>query len=335
MKLRVRFLSFVLVCVVLVGGCGKRAGGPEAPAPVVEELANRLETELRGLREEVERLADFIRGLHARSAELVPIADRSRYGFSASGVFHKLADDGGAALWVSASTPFSAEVVEVACLTEPLGEEFARICHEFPAVSQVYYNHRLSLNRIFPWFDTVAQFPSRLSVADYNFYYLADARHNPARRGVWVPEPYVDPAGRGWTVSAVAPVYVGDELEGVPGLDITVETLVDRYLGGLNRAVAVVSREGVIVAATESAILHLEMPPLKDHKYLETVKLDTFKPDEYNLLKSTLRPVRAMAERLLAERPARLPVVLKGRERVVHAASVPEVGWLVLEFLSN
>lgn len=324
-----------LLLGLLLGGCSAREAAGEGRAPVVAELAERLDADLRQLREEVERLALFIAALHARDGALVPEVDESAYRFAANGVFHKPTDDGGAALWVSASTPFGPEILDLARRTEPLGEEFARICRQFPAVAQAYYNHRLSLNRIYPWFDTAAQFPPRLDVQGYNFYYLADAVHNPARRGVWVPEPYVDPAGRGWTVSTIAPVYLGGRLEGVPGLDITVETLVERYLGSLDRAVAVISRKGVIVAATERAIRKLEMPPLTDHKYLETVKLDTFKPDEYNLLKSTLRPVRAMAVRLLEERPERLPVVLLGQAHVVHAASVPELGWLVVEFIRD
>ncbi len=172
-----------------------------------------------------------------------------------------------------------------------------------------------------------------MNIPDYNFYYLADAAHNPARRGVWVDEPYVDPAGRGWMVSAIAPAYVGDRLEGVPGLDVTIATIVGRYFADESRAVAVISRQGVLVAATERAIQHLEMPPLKDHKYLETVKLDTFKPDEYNVLKSTLRTVRAMAAEILARKDeGSVSVALHDAPHKARHARVKELGWTVVEF---
>jgi hypothetical protein len=174
-----------------------------------------------------------------------------------------------------------------------------------------------------------------MNIPEFNFYYLADAAHNPSRKGVWVPEPYVDPAGRGWMVSTIAPVYVDEKLEGVPGLDVTIATLVERYFRGIDRAVAVVSREGVLVAATESAIQQLEMPPLKDHKYLETVKLDTFKPEDYNILKSTLRPVRTMAAQLLQGGLSSVTVELKGERLTAYAAPVPALGWTVIELYPN
>ena len=52
----------------------------------------------------------------------------------------------------------------------------------------------------------------------FNFYYLADAQHNPERKPVWTGA-YLDPAGHGWMTSCVVPVYRGDFLEGVTGLD--------------------------------------------------------------------------------------------------------------------
>ena len=58
-------------------------------------------------------------------------------------------------------------------------------------------------------------------IPDYNFYYLADAEHNPSREVVWT-DVYLDPAGQGWMMSAIAPVYRDTFLEGVVGIDITV-----------------------------------------------------------------------------------------------------------------
>jgi C4-dicarboxylate-specific signal transduction histidine kinase len=174
-----------------------------------------------------------------------------------------------------------------------------------------------------------------MNIPEFNFYYLADARHNPGKNGVWVDEPYVDPAGRGWMVSAIAPVYVDGALEGVAGLDVNISALVDRYFSRSNDSVVIISRSGVIVAATESAIQDMEMPPLRNHKYLETVKLDTFRPDEYNLRKSTLRPVRELAGRLLDGRETRVTLDLNGDPHVAYAAPVTEVGWIVIDLVST
>lgn len=314
-------------------GCAPRSTDAQAPADPdgARRLAAQLDADFARLRAEVEWLAGFIADLYGRQDELVARVDKGRYAFAANGAFHKTVDDGGAALWISAVEPITEQVQRVAYLTEAADPELIAICRRFPEVSQAYYNDRHSLNRIYPWFDTIAQYPARMNIPEYNFYYLADAAHNPSRRGVWVDEPYVDPAGRGWMVSAIAPVYFAGRLEGVPGLDVTIATLANRYLHDDGRAIAVISRQGVLVAATERAIQHLEMPPLKDHKYLETVKLDTFKPEEYNILKSTIRPVRAMARDILEKEEGELSVELMQQPHTVYFTRMKELGWTVVE----
>ncbi|MEO0055006.1 MAG: hypothetical protein RLZZ50_953 [Verrucomicrobiota bacterium] len=331
-RIFVLVLSFLAIGAAI--GCAPRK--PETDPPGASDgarrLAEQLDADFARIRGEVERLAVFISGLYARQDELVAKVDTAKYAFAANGAFHKTADDGGAALWISAVEPITDQVRRVAYFTEAADPELIAICRRFPEVSQAYYNDRHSLNRIYPWFDTIAQYPARMNIPEYNFYYLADAAHNPARGGVWVDEPYVDPAGRGWMVSAIAPVYVDGRLEGVPGLDVTIATLANRYLHDDGRAIAVISRQGVLVAATERAIQHLEMPPLKDHKYLETVKLDTFKPDEYNILKSTIRPVRAMAKEILEKEQGELRLeLMQDGSHTVCFTRMKELGWTVVE----
>ena len=50
-----------------------------------------------------------------------------------------------------------------------------------PLITQVYLNTHDSLNRIYPWFDVLAIYPPRMDIPNYNFYYDADATHNPDR----------------------------------------------------------------------------------------------------------------------------------------------------------
>ena len=66
----------------------------------------------------------------------------------------------------------------------------------FPLIEQLYYNTHDSLNRIYPYFEVLSQYPSRVHIPSYNFYYEADAKHNPQRKVGWT-DVYVDPAGMG------------------------------------------------------------------------------------------------------------------------------------------
>lgn len=329
MKSRLSGLVLAACLILFTGGCAPDRASDSGEAA---RIAAQLDADFLLVRQNAEQFARDVAALYPDRAALAAKADPSRYAFTPTGAFYKTVNDGGPALWVSAVLPITPAVREVAYFTEAIDPELVRICREVPGVNQAYFNDRHSLNRIYPWFDTLAQYPPRMDITDFNFYYLADAAHNPGKGGVWVEEPYVDPAGRGWMISSIAPVYVDDALEGVVGLDVTIETLVARYFKDTARSLAILSKEGVLVAATETAIQDLQMPPLKNHKYLETVKLDTFKPDEYNVRKSTLRPVRAMAVRLLDEGLTDVPVELGGQPRIARAARLHELNWLVVEF---
>ncbi|MEI6034571.1 MAG: hypothetical protein WCS65_09865 [Verrucomicrobiae bacterium] len=324
-------------CLALsLGGCSRHASDPQGEQPAAaQQLASQVNSDLGRIRAEVGQLARFLAELYPRKGELIAAAVKSQYAMAPTGAFYKPVNDQTAALWISGAVPITEQVKDVAYLTEPADAELIRICRTFPEVAQAYYNDRNSLNRIYPWFETVAQYPAKMNIPEFNFYYLADAAHNPGRGSVWVDEPYVDPAGRGWMVSAIAPVYEGDVLQGVAGLDVTIADIVGRYLNADRAPTAVIARSGVLVAATESAIQLLEMPPLKDHKYLETVKQDTFKSDEYNVLKTTLRPVREMARAVLEKPAASVPVVLHGKSWTAFSAPVSELGWAVVIFVAK
>lgn len=325
-------LVTALLCAPLTS-CDKKTPA-EKNTSEAKQLASQLDADFAKVLAEVEKLAAYTQDLYKRKSEILPRIDTSKYQMHTSGAFYKPTNDGGAALWVSGAVPITDEVKEVAYFTEPLDTELIRITQQMPEVNQAYYNDKNSLNRIYPWFDTVAQYPPKMNIPEFNFYFMADAAHNPSKKAVWVNEPYVDPAGRGWMVSAIAPVYSGGELVGVPGLDVTIAEIIDRYLTDKAAPIAVVAPNGVLVAASEKAIALLEMPPLKDHKYLETVKQDTFKQDQYDLLKSRLRPVRELAKKVLTSQTASEETVeISGKSYRAICSPVSGLNWMVLEFL--
>ena len=137
--------------------------------------------------------------------------ERMRHASSPQEVFYSRSDDGRAASSYSASTP-------------PARQDRAkvlRLSRVDPLVAAVYFSSWDSYNRIYPYFDALQQYPHDMDIPQYNLYYLADAKHNPQHRPVWI-EVYLDLAGQGWMMSAIAPVYRDEFLEGVVGLVVTV-----------------------------------------------------------------------------------------------------------------
>jgi hypothetical protein len=74
------------------------------------------------------------------------------------------------------------------------------------------------------------------------------------------------------------------------------------------------------------------LPPLQSHKYLETVKEDTFRPEDYNLFNSPNRGARAVLRGLVERGGAEELMTLEFLDDryELDAAQVPELGWWVL-----
>lgn len=330
-----RPLLNVLLFSALIS-CGKNPESSDSGiASEASTLASQLNADLARVRQEAEKLSAAVSDLYTRKSEILPGIDRSKYGFAANGTFLKPLNDGGGALWISGAAPITEEVIEAAYFTEPLDRDLIRITREFPEVSQAFYYDRNSLVRTYPWLDAASRYPPGMSMPELHSYRLADESHNPARTGVWVNEPFLDPSGRGWMVSVIAPVYHGGGLAGVVVLDVTIATIVDRYFKSRDVPMVVGLPNGEVVAATEKAIDLLEMPPLKNHRYLETVRQDTFKPDEYNVKKSPVHGVREMASALLDRSATAAPVELSGRTYTAVSSPVSETGWKVVEIVAK
>lgn len=138
------------------------------------------------------------------------------------------------------------EIMKEIYLTEFLDIKFKSIAHSNPYAVQLYINTKSQITRGMPfidekyvWVNAIEQFPPDIDLPSFDFYcfrltktfyYLADNIHNPKRVPVWT-QLYWDPAGLGWMVSNVAPVYRGqDDLVGVVGIDITLEKIIGEII---------------------------------------------------------------------------------------------------------
>jgi len=250
----------------------------------------------------IAHLTAVLQGAAAR-AVVTPVAvseaEKARYALAPSGVFHTVADNGGAAAFYSALKPIGPNEQDKLWQLSQLDPTMIDIERADPLIVQVYYNTHDSANRIYPYFDTLAQYDSHLDIPKYNFYYAADATNNPGRAVVWT-DAYVDPAGQGWMISAVAPVYRADFLEGVVGIDITIETMIEQVLDldlpwhgyGL-----LVDRNGIVLAMPEAAERDFGIAEVGGHHYAEALREEALKSDEFRLARVLPQLGEAMSER--------------------------------------
>ena len=316
-----------LLIGLLASGCRPAVRALAEERAALRDRVDRIERDVQVIETRTRGLAEAARRTYDEADRIVAGVDTNRYRSTPDGRYYKAVDDGGPAVWVSGIVPVDERVRRIVWATEGMDGDLRTLLRETPAVAQAYYNDRHSLNRIFPPFDVLSQYEPRMNIPEFNFYYLADATHNPDRRVVWVDEPYVDPAGRGWMVSCIAPVYVENDLAGVVGVDVTVNGIVENYLLPPDRAWLLVDRRGTVVAATEFAIDLFDMPPLSDHRYINTVKSDRFRSEDYNILQSPNANVRTIADRVLNQKLSETTMKRGSVSYQVLSKGIPSLHW--------
>jgi PAS domain S-box-containing protein len=284
---------------------------------------------IEGQLTQIEALTTTYRNL-TQHALLQPAVSAPTLAITESGVRYSPQDTGGAAFFYSAATPAAQQDLNKAARLATLDPLMRELKQSSPLVASLYFNSWDSLNHIYPWFRTPDQYPHDMVIPDFNFYYLADAAHNPTREVVWT-NVYLDPAGQGWMMSAVAPVYRGDFLEGVSGVDITVGGILEQ----INQLqvpwdgyAMLVSQDLNIMAMPKAGEDDFALNELTTHSYEEAIRREMFKPEDFNLGKHA-------QTRVLAEAMARQPqgvqsVSLGGRTHMVAWTTIEATGWQLL-----
>jgi signal transduction histidine kinase len=280
---------------------------------------------------QVANLTDVLRrSATSALARPAPYArDRRRLRLQPNGSLTTWYDDGGAAVFWSSRTrpgPGEFEKLERLATLDPLLRDVALAN---PLIVQAYINTHDSLTRIWPWVDTASVFEPGLNTPEFNFYYEADARHDPARAVVWT-DAYVDPAGKGWLVSAIAPVYRQDFLEAVVGADVTIDRIIADVLRKdvpWHGFLVLIGKSGTLLALPPQGEVLFHLKELTEHRYVDAISADTFKPEEFNAYQ---RSDLAQIGELLRTQPAGSARLDGPQPHLVAWQTIPAVGWKLM-----
>ncbi|MFS2159722.1 ATP-binding protein [Pseudomonas sp. Pseusp122] len=292
----------------------------------VRQNADIVESQL----EQISTLSRLLaRTVEAELAETLPYEPAS-LATSPDGVRYSAVDDGNAASFYSNITPLDRQDLDKVTRLSHVDSMMKALKESNLLITSVYFNSSDSYNRIYPWIDTLTQYPHDMNIPLFNFYYLADKDHNPLRQPVWT-DVYLDPAGNGWMMSVVAPVYRGDTLEGVVGIDITVDAILQNiarlhvpWAGYL----MLVSKEHTIMALPTIAESDFGLPMLERRAGYKNITQEHFKPTDFSLTSHpNLRPL----DLALKSRPDGLiPVELNKRTHLIAWSRVNPAGWHLL-----
>ena len=308
----------------------------------LQEIASREVSGINRQLQEIHHLSQIMQRDHEAF-----FADEDRYylpngepefGVHSNGVTYKLRDNGGASLYYSSSTAMGETELRKARRSEMIDPLLVSIVDAHPLVTQAYLNTWDDMNRLYPFMeDAPKQYGPVLEMEDYNFYYEADAEHNPDRKPVWTGA-YLDPAGQGWMISLVVPIYRDDFLEGVSGLDVTIDSFVQNVLNlqfPWNASTFMVDKHGTILAMQNKTEQILKLKELGAHTYSENIKSTIEKPAEFNLLTSPRESIRVQLSSLFVSRDRIGTMTIDGVEYLVSQEIVPETGWRMMTLVDK
>lgn len=302
----------------------------------INSLILRIETGGEDLATHIDSVAHFYQYLLTRKDSILEINAPNPYRYSGAFSLNNPVEDSTlSSIIILNPTPDRKKAEQEVILTNPLDSAFALFVKKNPLAIQIYSNSANQVSRVYPAYDAKNIVDPDIDVTKFNFYYEADSVHNPSRGLVWISDAYVDPAGKGWILSILHPIYEGDTLFAVLGVDYTVTNLIENYLDSEEGEFVLVNQKGDIVAGKADAIEALSLPPLKNHVYRETVQSDNFRISDFNLFNSKSREVREMAQSFLLQKESNFEFEDEPNLKKAICAPFPSIAWYLIEVFPN
>lgn len=331
-----KWILIIVFLGTLLLGCEGREQQNFQDLDKLKSLIDRMEKGGASLASHIDSVAHFYQNLLDRKDSIRKLNLPNPYRYK--GAFSENIpeeDSTLSSIIILNTTPDRKQAEQEVILTNSLDSVFAAFIRDNPLAVQIYSNSASQVSRVYPSYDAKNIVDPDIDVTSFNFYYEADSVHNPSRGLVWISDAYVDPAGKGWILSILHPVYDGEQLFAVLGVDYTVTNLIENYLDSVEGEFVLVNKKGDIVAGKADAIEALSLPPLKNHVYRETVQSDNFRISDFNLFNSKSREVREMAQSFLLQKNNSFKFQNEPNLKEAINVPFPSIDWYLIEVFPN
>ncbi len=302
----------------------------------LKKTAKRIQSDFDKIQKGTQYLATYTQQLYLRKEYYNKVYHEVKYELCDNGTLLKPQNDSTSSIYISGHYPIDDELMKVVRCTEPLDSAFKNSMSEMsPLIIQEYYIEKHDYIRLYPYVDVLSQFQPKQDIDNYTVFNLSDFENDPSKSVKLISDPFVDPAGRGWMISSVAPVYCNDEMEGVVGIDIAIETMREKYLSLDSSNLMLIDSSGYVVIMNENNTGILEMPPLKTHKYLEIVKNDEYLSDEYNVLKNKNKEVRDAFTELIRNDKNYITLHINDDNYCLVSYKIQDLCWYIIRLIKE
>lgn len=295
---------------------------------IVNQESNSINYQLSSIANSVELFSNQINQALTISTPLPPI-DYNRLVYSNDGNLYtkEKSKDGDVSIFYSGILSTKEKQLQKVSKVLTTQKLMADIKNTEPLATSIYFNSFDSLNITYPYSTVISQSNSLVNTPSYNFYYEADAEHNPNKKVIWT-NAYIDPAGNGLITSAISPVYNNNFLEGVVGIDITLDTIANQVLTmeipwqgyGL-----LIDKNGGILSFSNKNESDFG---LTEKSYDKIELKDKLSTDEFNLYKN--ENLSTLGDKLKNNSSGFLTSNIKGNSKFISWATISNTDWKLL-----
>jgi len=292
---------------------------------------------------EVEVLAKLLQKEHENFFEnqhKIKIETNAQFQKASNGMYYKTNNNGGSSVVMSKDTVLSKEVKEKLRKTEIFDRTFKSLVDIEDEIVAVYFNSFDNFNRYYPFIPNVYNaYPANINMQNYNFYYEADLKHNPKKTVVWT-DVYLDPAGQGWLLSAIVPIYNKGFLEGVTGIDVTIDKFIKNFLNielPYDGKSFILNNKGKIVAMPKEIEKILEIKEVDNYIYGPDEKIDTtiFKSDKFNIFLHENKDIANTFNTIISHGKNINSIEINGEKYLLFTTKTQKTSWYIISLIKE
>ncbi|MCL2064028.1 MAG: hypothetical protein FWG98_06610 [Candidatus Cloacimonetes bacterium] len=295
----------------------------------ISRNASQINRDLQHYLNIVYEIAQFTEHLYNEQDNIILESEIDRFILHPSGAMISRVNKEHSAVFVSGFYPISPEILRIVNMTESLDNVFRANIESISELTQIYFAEKHSYIRIFPSIDVLSFYQIGTDITNYNFYYLANESFNPSRVPLFIDDLHYDNIDNSWIISVIAPVYHYDEMQGVVGLDISVNSIYFRRILDTNTnevSAFLMNNNGFLVVGDENIMDLFELSRDFEHYY------EIF--EKHNLLIHDNLDVQNIINRLL-DGNKNFIVNIENSMYYVLCADIPLLNWYLVYLIRN